>query len=139
MTRFALLCLLVALSSAGASLAAPSDSTVVDSAAAVHDSTHAPRVVRRFPEVEVRAPLYDLRSSQTVHVMDEAALRSMPVDCLEDLLALQPGVVAQGEELHVRGGRTGERGGARGAQPSTSRSSTTRCRCRCSRSRAPIW
>jgi outer membrane receptor protein involved in Fe transport len=108
LTRFALLCLLVALSSAGASLAAPSDSTVVDSAAAVHDSTHAPRVVRRFPEVEVRAPLYDLRSSQTVHVMDEAALRSMPVDCLEDLLALQPGVVAQGEELHVRGGRTGE-------------------------------
>src|SRR5262249_59314287 len=112
---------LAAVSFAGASFAAPSDSTAVestaidstgvDSTAAVRDTTHARRVVKRFPEVEVRAPLYDLRSSQTVHVMDEAALRSMPVDRLEDLLAVQPGVVAQGEELHVRGGRPGGTGG----------------------------
>jgi outer membrane receptor protein involved in Fe transport len=80
------------------------------------DSAHAPRadslssvrIVRRFPPVEVRAPLYDLRSSQTVHVVTETAIRTSPVEDLTGLLSLQPGVVAQGEELHVRGGRAGE-------------------------------
>jgi hypothetical protein len=66
------------------------------------------RVVRRFPVIEVRAPLYDLRSSQTVRVIPGAALRALPVDGLAEALALQPGVVAEGGELHVRGGRTGE-------------------------------
>jgi len=42
-----------------------------------------------------------------VHVITGAA-RVLPVDRLQDLVALQPGVVAQGEALHVRGGRAGE-------------------------------
>ena len=71
-------------------------------------SRTAPRVVRRFPVIEVRAPLQDLRSSQTVHVIPGAALRALPVDGLVEALALQPGVVAEGGELHVRGGRSGE-------------------------------
>jgi outer membrane receptor protein involved in Fe transport len=73
------------------------------------DSTaRAPRVVKQFPAVEVRALLHDLRSSQTVHELAGPALRAYPVDDLAELVALQPGVVAQGEALHVRGGRAGE-------------------------------
>jgi outer membrane receptor protein involved in Fe transport len=77
-------------------------------AAAAETAAATPRVVRWFPAVEVRALLHDLRSSQTVHVVPGSVLRSFPVDGLADVLALQPGVVAQGEELHVRGGRSGE-------------------------------
>jgi hypothetical protein len=73
------------------------------------DTTHAGhRVVRSFPAIEVRAPIHDLRSSQTVRVISEAALQALPVDGFEEAVALQAGVVAQGEELHVRGGRSGE-------------------------------
>jgi outer membrane receptor protein involved in Fe transport len=68
----------------------------------------APRVVRQFPAVEVRALLHDLRSSQTVHELAGPVLRAHPADGLAELVALQPGVVAQGEALHVRGGRAGE-------------------------------
>lgn len=84
-------------------------------AAAAPDSAarHAPadsvaRVVRRFPEIEVVAPLHDLGSSQVVHPVTRQALRTLPVDGLAGVLALQAGVVAQGEELHVRGGRAGD-------------------------------
>jgi len=66
------------------------------------------RIVRTFPPIEVRATLNDMRASQTVHVIPRAALRSYPVDGFADVIALQAGVVAQGEELHVRGGRAGE-------------------------------
>src|SRR2546425_10447408 len=73
------------------------------------DSTRRPvRIVRRFEEVVVRAPLHDLRSTETVHLITDEALRRLPVDRLADAIALKAGVVARGEELHVRGGRTGE-------------------------------
>lgn len=79
------------------------------SAAAAVDSSHAaPRVVRRFPPIEVQAPAYDLASVQTVHGIEANVLRALPVDDVAGALALQAGVVAQGEELHVRGGRSGE-------------------------------
>lgn len=67
------------------------------------------RVVRHFPPIEVSASrVYDLRSSATVHVVTPEALRDLPVSSLAQVLALQPGVVAVGEDLHVRGGRAGE-------------------------------
>lgn len=66
------------------------------------------RVVRQFPVLVVRAPVHDMRSSQTVRMASAAAMRMLPVDDLADAIALQAGVVAQGEELHVRGGRDGE-------------------------------
>ncbi len=69
------------------------------------DST---RVVKEFPAIQVRSQLHDMRSSQTVRVLEGAALRSFPVDGLLEALSAQPGVVAYGEELHVRGGRSGE-------------------------------
>ncbi len=83
-------------------VAAP-DSTVGPAA----DSAH--RVVRRFPAVEVSAGrLNDMRSSATVHVITADALRDLPLSSFAQALALQPGVVAVGEDLHVRGGRAGE-------------------------------
>src|SRR5262245_53764216 len=49
-----------------------------------------------------------MRSSATVHTVSADALRDLPVTSLTQALALQPGVVAVGEDLHVRGGRAGE-------------------------------
>jgi len=80
----------------------------VDSTAARDTTTISPRIVRQFPPVEVRAALHDMRSSETVRAIPGPALRGLPVDGAAEALALQPGVVAQGEELHVRGGRAGE-------------------------------
>ncbi len=75
----------------------------------VPDSAAAPaKIVRQFPAVEVRSPLHDLRSAQVVHAVREDVLHSLPADGLAGVVALQPGVVAQGGELHVRGGRAGE-------------------------------
>ena len=70
------------------------------------DSAQRPiRIARRFEEVVVRAPLHDLRSTETVHLITGEALRRLPIDRLADAIALKAGVVARGEELHVRGGR----------------------------------
>lgn len=97
----------------GLTPSAPPDTTVAasaDSAAVARaDSVARPRrVAREFPAVEVRALLNDARSSQTVREIPVAALRAYPADGLADLVALQPGVVAHEDELHVRGGRAGE-------------------------------
>src|SRR5689334_14777090 len=66
------------------------------------------RVVRQFPPIEVRAPLPDPRSSETVRTIDAARMASLPGGQLVDVLVLQPGVVVQAGEAHVRGGRAGE-------------------------------
>ena len=99
-----LLTLLFALATANsqAPVPVPGDTVRADS---LQDSL---RVVRRFPPIEVRALLHDLGSSETVHVIPGWVMRALPADGFADVLALQPGVVAQGEELHVRGGRAGE-------------------------------
>jgi len=79
-----------------------------DSAAAPAD-TAAPRIVRRLEEFVVRGTrLHDPRSSETVHLLAPRSLRVLPVDGLAGAIALKAGVVAQGEQLHVRGGRAGE-------------------------------
>ena len=103
------------------SLAAPADSLAADSVRAFPtladslrviqspDSLHAkPRLVRVLPTVEVHALLGDLLSGQISHRIPAGALQFYPIDDLADVLALEPGVVAQAEELHVRGGRAGE-------------------------------
>jgi hypothetical protein len=79
-----------------------------DTTAAADTTAVSPRIVRQFPPIEVSAPLHDMRSSETVRMIPGSALRTLPVDGMAEALALQPGVVAQGEELHVRGGRSGE-------------------------------
>lgn len=105
--------LLVAASShpAAAPAAVAALAAAAPAVAAPSDSTPSPRrVVRTFPAIEVRALLPDLRSNQTAHPIPAAVLRSFPVRRLADVVALQPGVVVEGEELHVRGGRSGETG-----------------------------
>src|SRR5437867_7836707 len=52
------------------------------------DSAHRPiRIARRFEEVVVRAPLHDLRSTETVHLITGEALRRLPIDRLADASA----------------------------------------------------
>lgn len=46
------------------------------------------RVVRQFPVLVVRAPVHDMRSSQTVRMASAAAMRMLPVDDLADAIAL---------------------------------------------------
>jgi outer membrane receptor protein involved in Fe transport len=93
-------------------LAAPDSTSLSDSAlVAAPDTAHAAprRVVKRLEEVVVRASrLADPLSSQSVHSVSREALRELPVDRLADALSLKAGVVAVGEQLHVRGGRAGD-------------------------------
>jgi outer membrane receptor protein involved in Fe transport len=99
---------------AGFALAGATVPTAADTARAgpadslAADSAFAARIVRRFPPLEVRALIPDLLSSQTTHSVSTAWLSALPVDRLADAVALQAGVVAEADELHVRGGRTGE-------------------------------
>src|SRR5262249_18550575 len=90
-------------------LAAALDSSAVvaDTARTAPPDSH--RVVRHFPAVEATAGrVQDRRSSAPVHSVSPEALRDLPITSLTQALALQPGVVAAGEDLHVRGGRAGE-------------------------------
>jgi outer membrane receptor protein involved in Fe transport len=94
----------LALASIAAACSARADSTAVDSAAVLA----LPAPVRVLDEFIVRTGLGDVGSSRTVRVLSASALARLPVDALAEAVALQAGVVAQGGELHVRGGRAGE-------------------------------
>src|SRR5690349_11821690 len=102
MTAFLAL-LLAATTAASTPSRAPADS-----AGARPDTLATRPVVRTFPAVEVRALLPDPRSSQVSHPISDETLHQLPVSDLEDVIALQNGVVIAAEELHVRGGRSGE-------------------------------
>ncbi len=67
------------------------------------------RVVRTFEPVEVHAePFGDPASTETTYRVVKESLERLPIDRLQQRLALEAGVVARGEDLHVRGGRAGE-------------------------------
>ncbi|HEY2955959.1 MAG TPA: TonB-dependent receptor [Candidatus Eisenbacteria bacterium] len=67
------------------------------------------KVVKEVEEIEVRAEKrIDTKSSQTVQSISAERLREIPVDNLREAVATKAGVVAQGGELHFRGGRGGE-------------------------------
>ncbi|MFI5372590.1 MAG: TonB-dependent receptor plug domain-containing protein, partial [Candidatus Eisenbacteria bacterium] len=85
----------------------PAGDRVIGATPSPPDSA-APRIVRRFDPVIVRARFVDPLSYQTVHETGTTRLRTLPVDDWAQAVALQPGVVAVGEVLHVRGGRAGE-------------------------------
>jgi outer membrane receptor protein involved in Fe transport len=87
------------------------DTTITAPAVATRDSAHEPppRVVVRLQEFVVHGALiHDPLSSESVRRIGSQSLRELPLDRLADVVALQAGVVARGEELHLRGGRTGE-------------------------------
>ncbi len=76
---------------------------------APRDSTPRQAIVRQFEAIEVSGRRFDdLGSVQGVHELGEPALRALPATRFLDAVALMPGVVATGEDLHVQGGRTGE-------------------------------
>ena len=97
-----------AAAAAVADSTAGADSVSVARADSAAAASGPHRIVRQFPTVSVRAPLHDMRSSETVQIVSSATLRELPVDRLSEVVGLKAGVVADGQELHVRGGRAGE-------------------------------
>jgi len=67
------------------------------------------RSVKTLEEIEVRAEKrIDTKSSTTKQSISAEKLRELPVDNLREAIGTKAGVVAQGGELHFRGGRGGE-------------------------------
>ena len=67
------------------------------------------KVVKEMQEIEVRAEKrIDTKSSTTKQTITAEKLKEIPVDNLRDAVGTKAGVVAQGGELHFRGGRGGE-------------------------------
>ena len=70
--------------------------------------THLPRVVKLAETLVQATRIHDPFSTETVQLIPASVAHTLPVDRVSELLALQAGVVARGEDLHVRGGRAGE-------------------------------
>ena len=69
----------------------------------------ATKVVKEIETIEVRAEKrIDTKSSTTKQSISAEKLKEIPVDNLRDAIATKAGIVAQGNELHFRGGRGGE-------------------------------
>lgn len=67
------------------------------------------KVVKQIEEIEVRAQkVIDTKSSSSRQSISAEKLREIPVDNIREAVAVKAGVVAQGGELHFRGGRGGE-------------------------------
>ncbi len=67
------------------------------------------KVVKQIEEIEVRAEKrIDTKSSTSKQSITAEKLREIPVDNLSQAVATKAGIVAQGGELHFRGGRGGE-------------------------------
>ncbi len=66
-------------------------------------------VVKTFETIDVTAqkPI-DTKSSSTKQNITAERLREIPVDNVREAVAVKAGIVAQGGELHFRGGRGGE-------------------------------
>jgi outer membrane receptor protein involved in Fe transport len=77
--------------------------------AVVTFSVGATKVVKEVETIEVRAEKrIDTKSSSTKQSISSEKLKEIPVDNLSQAVATKAGVVAQGGELHFRGGRGGE-------------------------------
>lgn len=69
----------------------------------------AQKVVKQLEEIQVTAEKrIDTKSSTTKATISAEKLREIPVDNLSQAIATKAGIVAQGGELHFRGGRGGE-------------------------------
>jgi Ca-activated chloride channel family protein len=69
----------------------------------------APKVVKAIEEIEVRAERRtDTKSSSSKQAISGEKLREIPVDNLREAVGLKAGVATKGDELHFRGGRSGE-------------------------------
>lgn len=67
------------------------------------------KVVKQLEEIQVTAEKrIDTKSSTTKQSITAEKLKEIPVDNLREAVGVKAGVVAQGGELHFRGGRGGE-------------------------------
>src|SRR5215471_4950735 len=77
--------------------------------AVVNFDVGATKVVKEIETIEVRAEKrIDTKSSTTKQSISAEKLKEIPVDNLSQAVATKAGIVAQGGELHFRGGRGGE-------------------------------
>src|SRR5262245_37756374 len=77
--------------------------------AVVNFDVGATKVVKEIETIEVRAEKrIDTKSSTTKQSISAEKLKEIPVDNISQAVATKAGVVAQGGELHFRGGRGGE-------------------------------
>jgi outer membrane receptor protein involved in Fe transport len=77
--------------------------------AVLNFSVGATKVVKEVETIEVRAEKrIDTKSSTTKQSISAEKLKEIPVDNLSQAIATKAGIVAQGGELHFRGGRGGE-------------------------------
>ncbi len=58
--------------------------------------------------VEAGRKQIDVKSSDVRHAVSDDELQDLPVDNIDEALALKTGIIKTGDELHVRGGRGGE-------------------------------
>ena len=67
------------------------------------------KVVKQIEEIEVSAKKQiDTKSSTSKQAISAQQIKDLPVDNLSQAVSVKAGVVAQGGELHFRGGRGGE-------------------------------
>src|SRR5262245_5085595 len=65
------------------------------------------RVVRTLEETIVRAARLDALSGATTLRITRESIRRLPADGLAQVLAVQPGLVVDGDLVYVRGARPG--------------------------------
>jgi outer membrane receptor for ferrienterochelin and colicin len=58
--------------------------------------------------VEAERPMIETEDTTTRRTMDNEEVKVRPINTVQEALATQPGVVIHNDEIHVRGGRTGE-------------------------------
>ncbi len=99
----------VACQAIGSDRSVQTVTVVAGQRATVNFSFGESKVVKSFEEVEVRAEKrIDTKSSTTKQSITADKLKEIPVDNLREAVAVKAGIVAQGGELHFRGGRGGE-------------------------------
>ena len=77
--------------------------------ATVNFTVGAAKITKTVEEIVVTAEKrIDTKSSTTKQTISAEKLREIPVDNLSQAIAVKAGIVAQGGELHFRGGRGGE-------------------------------
>jgi outer membrane receptor protein involved in Fe transport len=84
-------------------LAIPADRTTTQDVTLTESAIELKEVV-----VSAKRPVVELGLTSNVATVTRQQIASLPVQELQDIVALQAGVVESGSDVHFRGGRTGE-------------------------------
>ncbi len=52
-----------------------------------------------------KKPLIDVEETQSIQLIERETIRQMPVEQISEILTLQPGIIEQNQEIHIRGSR----------------------------------